>query len=151
MIQLVNIVLTVVSLALLLAALYLFRKAYFLYKAIREKISAEKRVKKLRKRYVVFAAVCEEKVGHNDVASALRDTFVKLYGELTTQKGSPRVLIFDEEKQRGIARISHLHVDLLVASLGFIKRVGSTKCILIPLKVTGTIKKARKYLDTLKL
>lgn len=151
MIQFVNIILAVTCLALLLIALYFLKRAYSIYRFLVKRVATEERVKKIRKRYVVFATVCEEKVSYEEVSNTLRNAFMKLYGEVITQKASPKVLIFDEEKQRGIARVSHLYVDFFIASLGFVKEIGNHRCILIPLKVTGTIKKARKYLDMLKL
>lgn len=149
--ELVFFVLSVLSAVFLALSLYLLRKSYKVYRLLTGGELEKKRVKKLRKRYVVFATLCENKVGYNDVDNAIKEAFLKLYGELTMQKASPRLLLFDEKKQRGIVRVLHLYTDHFIALLGYVKKIGNTNCVLIPLKVTGTVKKARKYLDLIKL
>lgn len=149
--EFISIVLFVLSAFLLALSLYLLKKSYRIYRLITRGELEKGRVKKLRKRYVVFAALCENKVEYNDVNNAIKEAFVKLYGEVTAQKASPRLLLFDEERQRGVVRVLHLYTDHFIALLGYIRRIGNTNCILIPLKVTGTVKKARRYLDAIKL
>lgn len=149
--ELISFVLSILSVFLLALSLYLLRKSYRIYRLVARGEVEKERVKRLRKRYVVFAALCENRVGYNDVDTTIREAFIKLYGEITAQKASPRLVLFDEERQRGVVRILHLYTDHFIALLGYIKRVGNTNCVLVPLKVTGTVKKARKLLDATKL
>ncbi|MEM4809023.1 MAG: Rpp14/Pop5 family protein, partial [Desulfurococcaceae archaeon] len=61
-------------------------------------------------------------------------------------KASPYLVFFDETSQRGIYRIVHLYLNFLIATLGLVKIIDGKKCVLIPLKTTGTLKKAHEIL-----
>ncbi|MGC8982383.1 MAG: Rpp14/Pop5 family protein [Desulfurococcaceae archaeon] len=147
----VALVILVISMLIAVVNIVLLRRALRLYKAVL-RILEPKRVleKRPRKRYVVFSAICEDKVSFEALDTAIKKSFNELYGKAAAHKASPKLVIFDEARQRGIIRVSHAYKDHLVASLGLIKEVNGVKCIIAPLKTTGTIKKARAYLDKLK-
>ncbi|MEM1878185.1 MAG: Rpp14/Pop5 family protein [Desulfurococcaceae archaeon] len=150
MIELLSAVLICLSLALLAIVVVLLRKAYRLYKFVLARTMPEISAKKLRKRYVVFAAVCEEKVTYEKLSKTIRNAFIELYGKAYTHKASPRLVLFDEGRQRGVVRVLHIYTDHLVAALGLVRNVEGVDCILVPYRTTGTIKKAKKYLDVIK-
>jgi len=71
---------------------------------------------------------------------------IKYYGVGVYRKASPQIIFFDEAKGVGVIRVLHTCTKHLIATLGLTKRVGNTNCILIPLKTTGTLKKAKEYI-----
>lgn len=149
--EVLSIVLVAASLILAVLTSALLVKAYKLYKTLASLLEPQVKAKKLRKRYIVFAAICEHRVSYKDVEKAIEKTFLELYGKAYLQKASPKVVLFDENLQRGIIRVSHLYKDHLISVLGLVKNIGDSKCIVAPLKTTGTIKKAREYLGKLKV
>ena len=107
-------------------------------------------VKKLRRRYVVFTAICEERIKFSELQEAVSNRFCELFSESTYYKASPQLVLFDENTQRGVYRVTHLYLDYLIATLGLVKSVKGKKCILVPLRTTGTLKKARELTRKLK-
>lgn len=135
---------------MLLATLMLIRvllklnKLVKVYTSILRVRESELVVKKLRKRYVVFTAICEEKVKFEDLAEAVSSKFRELFSESTYYKASPQLVFFDENTQRGVYRVTHVYLDHLIAALGLVKKIRDKNCIVIPLRTTGTLKKARE-------
>ena len=106
----------------------------------------EERIKKIRKRYIVFAVLSEKKFEKRDVEKCLRMTFKQYFGEILLIKADPQLIYFDPSIQRGVIRVAHKYRDQVLASLSMIREINGVKCLIIPLKTTGTIKKARKIM-----
>jgi len=119
-----------------------------LYAVSRTKLALEKTRRKLRKRYVVFAVLSEKKHSKNNVEKAIRSTFREYFGELLLIKCDPQLIYFDLERQRGVIRCTHLCKMQVLATLALIREIEHEKCLIVPIRVTGTIKKARKILYT---
>jgi len=107
-------------------------------------------VKKPRKRYVVFTAICEERVKFEELTDAVSSRFKELFSENTYYKASPQLVLFDESTQRGVYRVTHIYLDHFIAALGLVKRIGGKKCVIVPLRTTGTLKRARELTRKLK-
>jgi len=112
------------------------------------KLIVEKPRRKLRKRYVVFAVLSEKKHSKNDVEKAIRNTFREYFGELLLASCDPQLIYFDSERQRGVIRCTHSCKMQVLAALALIREIEHEKCLIVPIRVTGTIKKARKILYT---
>jgi len=143
----ISISILLISLILLVVVLGLLFKSIKYYIGLRKLVEAKiKPVGKPRKRYIVFTALCEEKTSLKDLEEALREMMIKYYGVGVYRKASPQIIFFDEAKGVGVIRVLHTCTKHLIATLGLTKRVGNTNCILIPLKTTGTLKKAKEYI-----
>jgi len=119
-----------------------------LYALPRPKLTLEKPRRKLRKRYIVFAVLSEKKHSKNDVEKAIKSTFREYFGELLLARCDPQLIYFDSERQRGVIRCTHLCKMQVLATLALIREIEREKCLIVPIRVTGTIKKARKILYT---
>lgn len=104
------------------------------------------KVKKPRKRYIVFATLCENEILIDELDKALRDIFIEYYGVSIYSKASPRIVLYDVKLGRGVLRVSHICVDHAIAALGLIKDVNNKKCIIVPIRTTGTLRKAQEYM-----
>ncbi|MEM2024789.1 MAG: Rpp14/Pop5 family protein [Desulfurococcaceae archaeon] len=136
----------IVSVCLLLTSLLLIKKAAKLYRALSALLAPRKvSAKKVRKRYIVFAVICESKATPDGVHEAIERTFLEYYGRGTFHRASPYLMLFDETSQRGIYRVSHMFVDHMLASMGLVKKIDGNKCVIIPLRTTGSLKRAQKY------
>jgi len=139
----------VVTTALLVTLLRL-KRLVNAYTALLEAREKTVKVKKLRKRYVVFTAICEERVELNELRDAVSSRFKELFSENVYYKASPQLVLFDENTQRGVYKVTHLYLDHFIAALGLVKSIGDKKCIVVPLRTTGTLKKARELMRKLK-
>ncbi len=134
----------------LLVTLLRLKRLVNAYAALLKAREKAVKVKKLRKRYVVFATICEERVEFNELRDAVSSKFRELFSENVYYKASPQLVLFDENTQRGVYKVIHLYLDHFIATLGLVKSIGGKKCVVVPLRTTGTLKKARELMRKLK-
>lgn len=146
-----GLVIAVLALSLfsLVLAIKAYRKAGSVLKASRALAEAEREGKpiKLRKRYIAFTLSFSKPVSRRAFEKTFTEVFARYFGESTLSKASPQLILFLEEEQRGIVRVSHLYRDHAVAVLGLLKSIGDAKCIVIPLRTCGTLKKCREAVE----
>jgi RNase P/RNase MRP subunit POP5 len=103
-----------------------------------------------RDRYVVFKAVSQTKI---DDISILKEVIWEKYKLLFGLKGTTEAGLFFEffsdNTQSGLIRCNSQSLAALMITLSFITNVNEHETILHPLYVSGIIRKAKKYLDSL--
>ncbi|MEM0000954.1 MAG: Rpp14/Pop5 family protein [Desulfurococcaceae archaeon] len=152
MLEYVTLILLVLSIAMSIALIVLLRKTARYYKAVKSMLEAKTTTsKKPRKRYIVFTTLCEGSVSQVEVEKSIKEKITEYYGQGTLHKASPHVVLFDEKVGRGVVRVLHTYVDYVVAAMGLVKNIEGRKCIVIPIRTTGTLKKAREYIDRAKV
>lgn len=104
-------------------------------------------VKKLRKRYVVFAVIAEKCPERAALEEAVRAKLSELFGKSAEHKASPYLVFYDGAACLGVIRVSHIYKARLIAALSMVKEAGGAKCLVIPLRTTGTLKSAKKYME----
>ncbi|MEM4717244.1 MAG: Rpp14/Pop5 family protein [Desulfurococcaceae archaeon] len=145
--ELIAITALAISIILFISTTYLLRRVNRLYKGLVKLIELKpSKVKRVRKRYIVFAALFEDEISINELDKALRDVFIMYYGVSLYSKASPRIVFYDERLGRGVLRVSHTCVDHAIATLGLIKSINNKRCIIVPIRTTGTLKKAQEYM-----
>jgi len=102
--------------------------------------------KRVRKRYVVFEVVTSSEVSEEDVRAAIEDSFKRLFGEVGYAGAEPKLIFYDKVARRGIVRVRSTGLQNLMAALSVIRKVGSAEAMVVPLRTSGTIRKARKYI-----
>ncbi len=118
-----------------------------LHKDVGEALTKKRR---LRRRYIVFTIISSNKFLKQEIEEALRAKLSSLYGIIGLAKSDPQLVYYEPELKRGIIRTSHLTKDYVLAALSLIKEVNGKKLLVIPVKTTGTIKRARKILYSLR-
>lgn len=108
------------------------------------------RTGRIRKRYVVFAVVSDHELSNRVLEKAIRERFRILFGESNLVKADPQLVYYDPSIKRGVIRVSHTYKDQLIALLGSIREINGARILIIPLKSTGTIKRARRILYRLR-
>lgn len=147
-----SVVMLVISAALLVVSLLTLKKSISYHQGLKKLIEAKLRpVNKAKKRYVVFATICEERVSEKEIEEAIRNNLIKHFGVDIYRKASPRVILYDVESGRGVVRVLHTCTNHLIATIGLTKQVGKTRCLMIPIRTTGTLKKAREHIRKLKI
>uniref|UniRef100_A0A7C4D9F8 Ribonuclease P protein component 2 n=2 Tax=Staphylothermus marinus TaxID=2280 RepID=A0A7C4D9F8_STAMA len=110
------------------------------------KESSSEKINKIRKRYIVFSIISNSSFNKQLLEKTIRDSYRKYFGEISLIQADPQLIYFDYSLQRGIIRTTNLHKNSVVITLSLIREINSSKCLIIPLKTTGTIKKARRIL-----
>ena len=95
-----------------------------------------------KKRYVSFQLLTERKLEEKEVSQAIWQTLLQLYGEVGTARMKPWLASFSGDK--GVLRCALASVEEAKAGLLFLEKVGQTKVSPKILKVSGSVKGAKK-------
>lgn len=98
-----------------------------------------------RTRYIAYQVISEEKILLQDLINSFWHSVLNFLGEQGTAKADIWIAkdIYDEKRQMGLIRCSHLTVEHLRASLALMERIGDTRVVVKVLGVSGTIKAAK--------
>ncbi len=99
-----------------------------------------------KKRYLVFELISDQKLAQNSVAFQLKNTLMKLFGELGLSKMNYQFIGFNEKTNKGILKCRHTAVEDLKAGFLMIKEVNGVSVIPKTLKTSGTVKKAKTFI-----
>lgn len=102
--------------------------------------------KRIRRRYVVIKLVSRDALRKEEVEEALSIVFTKVFGEVGYVKANPQLIYFDGNRGSCIVRVNHTHVKALLSVVWMIRSINNKQCLMIPVKTTGTIKKAYKVM-----
>ncbi len=104
---------------------------------------------KLRKRYIVFRVISDESVSRNQVEEAIRRAVKELYGVAVASIADPQLIAYNDELMKGIIRTNNLAKDYVIASMSIVKEALGKRIIVKPVKTTGLLRKARKYMNAI--
>lgn len=97
--------------------------------------------RRLRKRYIAFEVVSEEKIDRKELIAAIHNCSKKL-----TQRNRLSLMLF--QKNKGVVRCQHTLKEETLRLLNSINNIGGKKVQLRTVGTSGTIRKAKKYLDS---
>ncbi|MBI4174017.1 MAG: ribonuclease P protein component 2 [Candidatus Aenigmarchaeota archaeon] len=100
------------------------------------------------KRYIVYQVISESPIVYGEFVNAVWTTAMEFLGELGASDANVWFVhnTYNPEKQAGIIKCRHDHVEKLRAVMSLISVVSESKCMIRILGVTGTIKSAKtKY------
>lgn len=143
---------TIIVLLVLTSFMYVLnKKVKLLYQAINSKtilkvlrLSSLRR--RLRKRYMIFEVLSDGYLRRDELEKELRNTFKNLFGELHLIRSSISIQYYDERLRIGVLKYNHVYKFKILVALGLVRRVGSSKTMLIPIRTTGTLRKALTYI-----
>ena len=98
-----------------------------------------------RRRYVVFEVV----PAHGDEAEVERTVYSVLesvLGLVGFSDAGVKLVEYNAETGRGILRVRHTYKTLALAALGLIREIGGRRVAVVPLAVTGSVKRAKRLL-----
>ncbi len=103
-----------------------------------------------KKRYLAFEVLSRSKISSFEaVANAVWGRTLEFIGELGAARAGICVIAdrYDPQKQRGIIKVSHTHIDELRAALTMITTIQNQEAIVRSLGASGILKKAvRKFI-----
>ncbi|MCS7097084.1 MAG: Rpp14/Pop5 family protein [Candidatus Methanomethylicia archaeon] len=107
---------------------------------------------KLRKnRYLIFRVICKEdnpNITFKDILNSILNSILTLFGIAGSSKMYISLMRYYPEKKIGILRCDHLNVTKARAALVFINNINGYNVILSIAKVTGTLRKAEKIINS---
>lgn len=98
-----------------------------------------------KKRYVAFRIQSEHKIANfHSVEKAIYHSFGRLFGEVGIAKAGLMFISerWNSEKQIGLVKIDHKHVNELKAGLALIKEIENNKVIVSSIGTSGILNKA---------
>lgn len=142
----------ITSLVTLLLLYRINNKVKTLFQAISSKVilkvlKTRRLRRKLRKRYMVFEVISDGTLDKNSLESEIRIVFKDLFGEIHLTTASLAIQYYDSRLKAGILKFTHRYKYKVLATLGLVKRVGNVKVLIVPVRTTGTYRKALKYIN----
>jgi len=140
-----------VSLALFIYVLY--RRISLILQAVNGKavekvIKAVKSSRKLRKRYMIFEVISDKDIDKNLLEDSIRNSFSSMFGKVHLARASLTIPYYDSKLRIGVLKFTHVYKYKVLTTLGIVRSVGNAKVLLVPIRTTGTFKKALKYLKS---
>ncbi len=143
--SLLSIILSIVSIIIVLHIYLQSRRIIRLLK-IKPLTPVIRRPSRIRKRYIVFAVLSNKEFKREEIAEVLSKGFKEFLGISSLVQADPYLIYYDPRLKRGVIRVAHTFKDKTLAVFDFINKYILKDSIIIPIKTTGTIKKARKIM-----
>lgn len=100
------------------------------------------------RRYVVFEVLGTEPISFDELREIVESTARRVYGEITASMMGVKLVEYDEVKRRGVVRVRRDYKYHALAILGMIRSVGSKKVMIVPLATTGSLKRAKRLVES---
>jgi len=78
-----------------------------------------------------------------DMEKQIRMALQELLGKVWLDISNPRVVIYDPGRMSGIISTNRLGYKAVLAALPFVKSVEDKEILLVPVRTTGSLKKAK--------
>lgn len=115
-------------------------------RTIAKMLTALKSGGRRRKRYMIFELVSSKEVSAGLLEYEVRAAFRKLFGEVHLARAALSIQYFNNQLNIGVIKYSHTYKYKVLAALGVTKRIGDAKVMVIPLRTTGSLRRALKYI-----
>jgi len=99
-----------------------------------------------KKRYIAFRLLCDSKLPHAAVDSALWETFLGLFGHVGVSEQRLWLVVWSAEHNAGIVRCALKELDRVKAGFLFLQHVGEHNVVPELVTVSGSLKKAKQKL-----
>jgi len=94
----------------------------------------------MSRRYVRIKICSPVTVTEEQFTQALTASIMKYFGEVGLSRIAPKLIRFDSRRSSVIVGFAKEHVVEMQAALAFIRQVGESEALALPLKTSGTIK-----------
>lgn len=102
-----------------------------------------------RKRYVVFRAVSSGPLRPEEVEKALEASLAELFGRPALAESRLELVFYDEKTGYGVLRVARAWRSRVLLATALARRVGERRIFVVPVKVTGSAKRARELVAEL--
>ncbi|MGD0422708.1 MAG: Rpp14/Pop5 family protein [Candidatus Bathyarchaeia archaeon] len=94
----------------------------------------------MSRRYVRIKICSPTTVTEEQFAQALTVSIVKYFGEVGLSRIAPKLIRFDSRKSSVVLAFAKDHVVEMQTALAFIRQVGESEALVLPMRTSGTIK-----------
>ena len=98
-------------------------------------------------RYLVFEVISEDRISFNDAVSAINSSIKSLFGDFGLASARLWPVKNSWKNNRGIVKVDRSFINQMKASLIVLNKINSREVIVRSLFVSGTIKKAKEFLE----
>ena len=96
--------------------------------------------RQVRRRYLALKIEGEGSLQQKEVADALWNAVLRLFGEVGLSQAGLYLVNFDSEKNRAVLRCSHRALSLVRAAVASVTKIGDVPAAVHVLRVSGTLK-----------
>ena len=100
-----------------------------------------------RRRYIVFSVVSEREVGQRILSQELTRAARSLLGSSFIADSGFSLVYFNPATQRGVIRVRSRYKHAAIAVLSVVRSIGGRPAVLLPVRTSGTLRKAREVAD----
>ena len=94
----------------------------------------------MSRRYMRIKICSPGTITKEQFAQALTASIVKYFGEVGLSRIAPKLIRFDSRRSSVVVAFAKEHVVEIQAALAFIRQIGESEALVLPLKTSGTIK-----------
>ncbi|MCD6428152.1 MAG: Rpp14/Pop5 family protein [Desulfurococcales archaeon] len=109
----------------------------------------ERKSKKIRRRYLVFEVLLHgnevnlpDAINRVRLEGKIKEAFKELFGSLELSRSGISLVYFDHKEMKGVLRFKAPYRAKVLVALGYIKEINGTDAMIVPLGISGTLKKA---------
>ncbi len=117
-------------------------------RAVRSFIKSTEAKRRVRKRYLVVKVIGE--ADKSSLNRLILESIRVLYGSAVSSLYGTRVIDFDSKSMTAVIRLRSDGRWAVLAAVGAVENISGGSIILIPLRMCGTLRKAREYARRLK-
>ncbi|WP_172633877.1 Rpp14/Pop5 family protein [Caldisphaera lagunensis] len=105
------------------------------------------KIKKPRRRYLIFEIASIKDIDPGLLENSIKEEFKNLFGITSLADSYLKLIYFDNKTKRGILRIKHIYLSHLITAIALIRKIDNDELLIIPIRTSGTINKAKKLLS----
>ncbi|MCG3107794.1 Ribonuclease P protein component 2 [Metallosphaera sp. J1] len=112
-------------------------------------LKGRRKIGKNKKRYIVFRVVGGQgQLTSKALETSVRDAVKEFVGRMWLEISDPHVIFYSPSTMSGIISTNRLGYRAVLASLPLVKSVAGMEVLLVPLRTTGSLKKAKSLIRT---
>ncbi len=96
------------------------------------------------RRYLSFWVSGDKNHDEEEVAQAIQERALSLYGTQGLSLMEPKIMGYDDAEQRGVLRCDRDHLTEMRAVLAFVTQIGDSSSAIFVEKASGTLRSLRK-------
>ena len=104
--------------------------------------------RQVRRRYLALQVECKDKLQEKEVADALWNASLRLFGEIGLSQAGLYLVHFDSENNHAILRCSHKSLPMIRAAVASVTKIDDRPAAVHVLRVSGSLKTLSRKLSS---
>ena len=94
----------------------------------------------MTRRYLLIKICSPASVTEEQFSQAMAASIMRYFGEVGLSRIAPKLIRFNSHESSAVVACAKDHANEMQAALAFIRQVGESEALMLPLKTSGTIK-----------